>query len=148
MQVMSSCEERIMMRISLSTGRARAAARVAAVVAITLASGVVVGVSSASASGGGCTDSNPEVCFGVNGSGNYVNWIQVQVHVTGKSDVGLNLSGPDFGMFTEWQEMPGSGWTQPFPWQFDRDVAPGWYCGSVTIGDGSPEDYKCVDVTT
>jgi hypothetical protein len=137
-----------MMRISLSTGRARTAARLAAVVAITLASGAVVGVSSASASGGGCTDSNPEVCFGVNGSGNYVNWMQVQVHVTSAGEVGLNISGPDFGPFTEWQPMSGAGWTVPFTWQFDRNVTPGWYCGSVTFNGSPDEDYKCLDVTT
>ena len=136
------------MRISLSTGRARIAARVAAVVAITLASGVVVGVSSASASGGGCTDSNPEVCFGVNGSGLLINWLQVQVHVTSKSEVGLNLSGPDFGTYTQWQSMSGAGWTAPFTWPIGHDMPPGWYCGSVSFNGGNPEDYKCVDVTS
>ncbi len=94
-----------------------------ALVAASLVGASFTAMTSASASGGGCTASDPELCFGVNGTALYVNWIQVQAHTDAPAKVYEGIFGPNGKVLMEKEyTVAANTWAPPLRDNINADV--------------------------
>ena len=135
------------MRISPLAARTRKTVRVA-LVAASLVGASFTAMTSASASGGGCTGSDPELCFGVNGTALYVNWIQVQAHTDAPAKVYEGIFGPGGKLLKEAEyNVAANQWAPPLRDNINADVPAGKYCGETYLNDKIPTIQYCIQVS-
>jgi hypothetical protein len=105
-------------------------------------------MTTASASGGGCTAANPELCFGVNGTGVYVNWMQVQAHTDAPALVYEGIFSPSGKVLKEAQyNVAANSWAPALKDTINADVPPGKYCGETYLNNTIPTIQYCVVVS-
>lgn len=137
------------MRISLRTALSKRAAR-AGIVATALALVSVTGATGASAAvvpdsnTFSCTNSNPEVCVGINYSGTFVQNMQIQADLKGFSstDILYIFVGPNFsGHSGTFSGGPGWVWQDTVPVNQSYGHGSG-FCGQVQV-NGVLSPWAC-----
>ena len=135
------------MRISPLTAPSRKRVRVALVAAALVAASTTA-MTTASASGGGCTAADPELCFGVNGTGLYVNWIQAQAHTDAPAEVYEAILGPGRKVLKEAQYSVGfDSWAPPLKDTIDANMPAGQYCGETYLNYTGTAVLYCIEVS-
>lgn len=80
-------------------------------------------------SSSGCAGGNPRVCFTIDGSGLYVEYMENSTTFGSAGTVNMQINGPS-GVITQTGNFYESGGTYDYTWYPYSNVPGGYYCGT------------------
>jgi hypothetical protein len=86
-------------------------------------------------SSSGCAGSDPEVCFTINGSGLYVNYMENDTYFGNAGWADMQINGPGGVIVNSGSFWEYGGWYY-ISWTPNSCIGAGYYCGTTWVGSG------------